>query len=292
MLFWKRVCCWAALFSAAAPLGSNSKFLRALENDTDDLSVLVTSGRTFLGRSTVDTTADQLVLLADYEGVQILRPIAWSRIREIRVHGVIVSIDMMRRELVRRARSQAAELARSSEILPEPAVVVEPGHFGPRVTTAKLTGLREGERLPDRAALSLDFFVRKSRWGMGEQGLELWLLPRDEWGELCAETGQLIVEFHGLRTTDFAASPRAAGLREEQLGSWTFMLREADFRSSGAFARLPFAPHLFRDDTLGSHGRMVVRWIVPGRGILESYRDGVRFRDFEPIRYYGLQRWR
>jgi len=73
----------------------------------------------------------------------------------------------------------------------------------------------------------------------------------------------------------------------ELVERWTRAIAPEDFGSSGVRLRLPFGaitPELQPNWTASSYGLVHMRLAIPGQGVYEDSRDGVRVRPFAPNR--------
>ncbi len=233
------------------------------------LVVNVQSGRTFVGDLDPRTDEDHLWLRMDVESTSIFRPIAWSRVTEVRRNGVVLSATEVRRA--------ATRLESKVE-------------YPPRVASASLLGLLNSSAAGSRAerlTQSVEIFARAANWDRDSafDGLQLSVYAYDELGDLRPSTGRLEVELYGSRAIDFAADSQGAGWRFERLAQWSLAFTADDFASRGLIAKLPFEGFSPETDTrISPEGLLHVKWIVPGQGVYEATQDGIRLRSSSALR--------
>lgn len=116
-------------------------------------------------------------------------------------------------------------------------------------------------------------------------GLYLQLSPVDDAGELVPVRGTVDVELFSARQRKYHEAPQSRGWSTELVERWTLGVEESQLTPQGLLLRLPFGavhPEFSRD--IDDFGLVHVRLSVPGSGVFEQSRDGVRLRTWSPVR--------
>lgn len=95
------------------------------------------------------------------------------------------------------------------------------------------------------------------------------------------------VELFAPQRRTFDLAPQSGGDTLELVERWTRTIAPGDFGASGARLHLPFGavhPELRPEWTASPYGLVHLRLVVPGQGVFEDSRDGVRIRPWAPNR--------
>ncbi len=247
----------------------------------------VASGRQFRGTLDSTSTADQLVLRTEQAGVTLRRSIRWGRVVRATEDGMPVEIAELRGRVQgsgfkvqqelgdgeRGARNRTA-LPRKIEMRGEPpAVFDEP--------------VEEEAPLPRVAMLSFDAAIVNWDSDVETDGVLINIVPLDIYGSLAPVNGTVEVELFAPQRRILEQAPQSGGDTLELVERWTRAITPADFGPSGARLRLPFGaitPELQPNWTASYYGLVHVRLAVPGQGVFDDSRDGVRIKPFAPNR--------
>ncbi len=228
------------------------------------LTVRLASGRDFT--ASVDARTDEMLWLRfSSGGGHILRPIAWERVVAAQLDGQDVEMKELR-GLCARVKSDAP----AKEILP-PAVVV--ANAPPPLV------------VPAIASIRIDAWLANWDADVETDGICVQLQPRDENGDLVAVSGTGEVELFAARQRKYHEAPQSGGWMTELVQRWTERVDAPQIGPSGILWRLPFAAvHPEFSSGVDDWGLVHVRLVVPGSGVFEQSLDGVRLRNWSPVR--------
>lgn len=228
------------------------------------LTVRLASGRDFT--ASVDARTDEMLWLRfSSGGGHILRPIAWERVVAAQLDGQDVEMKELR-GLCARVKSDAP----AKEILP-PAVVV--ANAPPPLV------------VPAIASIRIDAWLANWDADVETDGICVQLQPRDENGNLVAVSGTGEVELFAARQRKYHEAPQSGGWMTELVQRWTERVDAPQIGPSGILWRLPFAAvHPEFSSGVDDWGLVHVRLVVPGSGVFEQSLDGVRLRNWSPVR--------
>ena len=242
------------LFSAIGQLHAGDRML----------TVRLASGRDFT--ASVDARTDEMLWLRfSSGGGHILRPIAWERVVAAQLDGQDVEMKELR-GLCARVKSDAP----AKEILP-PVVVV--ANAPPPFV------------VPAIASIRIDAWLANWDADVETDGICVQLQPRDENGDLVAVSGTGEVELFAARQRKYHEAPQSGGWMTELVQRWTEHVDAPQIGPSGILWRLPFAAvHPEFSSGVDDWGLVHVRLVVPGSGVFEQSLDGVRLRNWSPVR--------
>lgn len=228
------------------------------------LTVRLASGRDFTAH--VDArTEEKLWLRFSSGGGNILRPIAWDRIVSAKLDGKDVDLPELR-GICARVKSGAP----AKEILPAAVGVAE----APLPLAA-----------PAVASIRIDAWLANWDADVETDGICVQLQPLDENGELIAVNGTGEIELYAARQRKYHEAPQSGGWMTELVERWTERVDAPQIGPSGLLWRLPFnAVHPEFSSGVDDWGLVHVRLVVPGSGVFEQSLDGVRLRNWSPVR--------
>jgi hypothetical protein len=245
------------------------------------------SGRQFHGTIDATSTADKLVLRTTDGGLILWRPIRWERIERATINGQPVDVAKLREAAgvgsrnsgvgSRLSEAQRLPLLRKIEIktlvpLSDQAVEEEPPVENP----------------PPRVAMvAFDPFVANWDADVETDGLVVDIMPLDINRYVVPSSGTLEVELYSPQRRTLDLAPMSGGDTLELVERWTRAINPEDFGPGGVRLRLPFGaihPELNPNWSASWYGLVHVRLAIPGQGIFEDSRDGVRIRPWAPNR--------
>ena len=224
------------------------------------LTVKLASGREFTAHVDARTDADRLWLRFSSGGGSILRPIAWDRITAARSDGQDVPLAELP-ELAVKIKSAAPPRSEEFPALPE--------------------------QPPPSSVASIRIDVWLANWDgdVETDGLSLQLTPVDERGNLVPVRGTVDVELFAARERKYHEAPQSRGWSTELVQRWSEGIEQAEVGREGIILRLPFgAIHPEFTSSIDDWGLVHVRLVVPGSGVFEQSLDGVRLRNWAPVR--------
>ena len=118
-------------------------------------------------------------------------------------------------------------------------------------------------------------------------GLLVDVAPLDAYQDLIPVAATVEIELYAPQRRRFDEAPLSGGDTLELVERWTRAVTPADFGPSGARLQLSFGaihPELMPDWTAWWYGLVHLRLVVPGHGVFEDSRDGVRIRPWAPNR--------
>ena len=241
----------------------------------EDLSVTVTSGRTFAGHVDQRTDASTLWLRYGGDNITIVRPIRWERVVSARYGGRDVNLETL------------PELAAHLQTNPSASQRVATPRR--RANSSSTTFAEEAQQAlgmsPRVRSVAFDAFIANWDGDVEADGLIVRIYPIGGDGRVLPINGSVAMDLTAIRATGFYGHPRGRGEVVDRVGTWTKALREDDFDRGVAELRLPFQsrhPEFATD--ISSHGLVHIRLVVPGHGVFESSQDAVRIREFAPLR--------
>lgn len=252
-----------------------------------EVTLVVASGRRFHGQVDPQSGPQALVLRSEALGVTLWRPIAWERIVAAEVQGQPISLVELQQWGLTARRSSPSQVGPS-----RPGEPAEKEDLRPRTPTppasAPATVSRAEQDSSERVVqLSLDAYVANWDGDVEVDGLVVELAPRAADGTIVPVSGTLEVELWGLQRRVFSQSPHSGGDTLERVERWTRAVRPEEVGVSGFRCTLPFGaihPELRPDWLAWWYGLVHVRLCVPGQGIFDASRDGVRLRPWSPVR--------
>lgn len=242
-------------------------------------TVLVKSGRTFVGL--VDARTDQGTLWLRFEHGRstLWRPIEWDRVVQVAVDGDHYSGEEFQRVAAKYAthedsgrRNWIANASQSDETATG--------------NTTEITSTTHRVR-----ALSID--VQFANWDADAQddGLLARVAPLDEFGRAIAADGTLTVDLiamTGKRRPLWPIASHEPDVERPVLESWTFQLSPGDFVDGIATLKLEFAHgDPAANPLVHSLGVVRARFASPGSDLVEAVVDPVRLR---PVAKIGATR--
>lgn len=275
--------------------------LTAFAAASEPARVRLTSGRQLAGEVSPRSSGERLWLVQRSGAAEIARPIAWDHIVAAEFRGLSLTSRELRSLIVSTAAPVAARTAsqqadprdaqqnpfqedpQASEELPLPVVQAPSPTIVDRATFLALT-------TPPVASVRLDAHLANWDADVEADGLAVQIVPVDQHGQVVPVRGALQVELFGVRAVAFQDAPHKRGRSYERLGYWTQQLVPQYIQSDGGWFKLPFqALHPEYDPRVGYLGLVHVKLVVPGAGVFEDSLDGIRLREFAPLRD-GLQR--
>ena len=238
-------------------------FAHSLLADDHLLSVKLASGRKFTAY--VDQRTDELLWLRfSSGGGHILRPIAWERVASAQLDGKSVELNDLRSVC-----AQVKSSAQPQETLPAPILAAKaPMQANPSV-----------------ASIRIDAWLANWDADVETDGICVQLTPLDENGQLVAVSGTAEVELFAARQRKYHEAPQSGGWMTELAQRWSETVEPEQIGASGIVLRLPFsAVHPEFSSGVDSVGLVHVRLTVPGSGVFEQSLDGVRLRNWSPVR--------
>jgi hypothetical protein len=135
--------------------------------------------------------------------------------------------------------------------------------------------------------LSLDAYVASWDADVELDGIVVELAPLSNAGQLVPASATAEIELFAPQRRVFHHAPRSGGDTLELAERWTRAIGPGDYGPAGVRLRLPFGavhPELDPDWLAWWYGLVHVKLAVPGHGVLEASRDGVRLRPWAPNR--------
>jgi hypothetical protein len=243
------------------------------------LEVLLSSGRLLHGVMDVDSTSEHLVLRSDQGGITLRRPIEWPRIEEVKSDGVAVEVAMLREKTIAQVGTAQSD---------------------PKLRTKKLelrgdafqdeTAAHVPLELPPARVAMVTFDARLANWDadLETDGLVIDVAPLDIDGQIVPVSGTLEVSLYARERRILDQAPNSGGDTTELVERWSQPIAASQrFTAYGTRLRLPFGaahPELDSKWRVSPYGLVHVRFVVPGHGVFEDSRDGLRLRPFAPNR--------
>jgi hypothetical protein len=144
------------------------------------------------------------------------------------------------------------------------------------------------EEVPARVAMvNFDPYIANWDADVETDGLIIDIAPLDGDGCLIPSNGTLTVELFGQQRRTLDLAPQSGGATLELVERWTREISAADFGPNGVRLKLPYGaihPELRPDWLAWWYGLVHMRLAIPGQGVFEGSRDGVRMLPFSPNR--------
>lgn len=241
-------------------LGTTSSFLQGEERL---LTVMLASGREFTAHVDSRTDEERLCLRFSSGGGSILRPIAWNRITAARLGDQEIAIK---------------ELKRTCEELKSTSP--------PRVMPANSpASAPTSPSSPPVAFIRIDAWVANWDADVEPDGVRVQLEPCDENGTPVAVSGTAEIELFAARARKYHEAPQSGGWSTELIERWNENVEAKEIDPRGVLLKLPLgAIHPDFTTGVGNWGLIHVRIVVPGSGVFEQSIDGVRLRNWSPVR--------
>jgi len=233
-----------------------------LSADDRPLTVRLASGRKFTAQ--VDSrTDDMLWLRFSNGGGSLLRPIAWDRVTAAELDGKQVELKLLR-DVCKDLRSDASP----KEALPAAAAKSPPPAPAPVVTSIRI-----------------DAWLANWDADVETDGICVLVQSLDENGQLIPVSGTAVVELFAAQRRKFNEAPQSGGWMTELMQRWSETIQPEQIGTSGILLRLPFsAVHPEFNPGVDDWGLVHVRLVVPGSGVFEQSLDGVKLRNWSPVR--------
>jgi hypothetical protein len=245
----------------------------------NEVVVHLASGRQFRGVFGAASTEKQLVLRAVHGGVTLQRPIAWDRITSLAVNGNEIGPARLREMAVGQKGTESAHgrVPQTIELRDE--------FRSPAATFAPISA--PDAPPPHVAMVAFDAAITNWDGDVETDGVVLNVAPLDLDRNLLFVGGTLDVDLFAQQQRTLDLAPNSGGYSLELVEHWTRSVAPNDFGPSGVRLRLPFGaitPELQRTWRVSPYGLVHVRFVIPGHGVFEDYRDAVRTRPFAPNR--------
>jgi hypothetical protein len=248
------------------------------------LLVQLASGRQFAGALDAASSAEQLVLRTNDGGLTLRRPVRWDRVISATLDSQPIALAELKK-LAAEARSLEPAV-RSQGVRRMEFPAAQPSLLEAAEAAAQPVALP----LPPVATISFDAFIANWDGDVETDGLVVDLLPLDQFGQLIPAGGTVEVElFASQRRIMLQHAPKSGGDTFERVERWSQAILPEQIGPSGVRLRLPFGqihPELDLDWLAYTYGLVHVRFIVPGSGVFDASRDGVRMRPWAPNRDY------
>jgi hypothetical protein len=250
-----------------------------------EIVVQLASGRQFRGVLDIGSTDQQLVLRTDLNGILLRRPIQWERIALATMNGQQTEVTALR-ALADQQRSHGSGV-RSRATAPLRRKIELRGTDLSADETAKSQASQE---LPPPQVATVTFDAAIGNWDndVETDGLVVDVFPLDLNRYIVPSNGTLEVElFAPQRRKELDLAPRSGGDTFELVERWTRAITPDDFGPGGARVRLPYGaihPELQPNWTASYYGLVHVRLAIPGQGVFDDSRDGIRIRPWAPNR--------
>jgi hypothetical protein len=246
--------------------------------DDPEIVVRLASGREVRGHMDTASSTQHLVMENTRGGITLRRPIEWQRIDRVTADGQPITVMQLHEMASKRARQQVASRGRTvptktiqlRSALPAAAPLSDAGSTAPKVAT-----------------VAMDPQIGNWDGDVEVDGLIVDVAPLDLDRNIIPTNATVEVEMFAPQRRSFDLAPQSGGDTLELVERWTRAITPADFGASGARLRLPFGavhPDLRLDWTASTYGLVHIRLVVPGHGVFEDSRDGVRIRPWAPNR--------
>jgi hypothetical protein len=244
------------------------------------VAVKLASGREFSGTIDASSTAEQLVLRSDTGGITLRRPVRWERLAAAAIDGKPVEIGDVKRLAEARGRGSGVG-GRGSGVKRIELRDVQP--------TLSPAADKAPPELQPVAMIAFDAFIANWDGYVETDGLIVDLLPLDQWGNLAPASGTAEVELFASQRRTMQHAPLSGGDTFERVERWSQAVELADIGPNGVRLRLPFGavhPEIDFEWLAYNYGLVHVRFVVPGSGVFDDSRDGIRIRPWAPNRDY------
>lgn len=256
--------------------------LSASTGPAEEPSVIIktTSGRQLSGALDARSTSEALVVRSAKGGITVRRPIRWSQVAKATLDGQPVELEALR-DLAMKARGEPSGVRGQGSGVRR----IELRGEAPATETSA-PALAEVPR-PQVTTISFDAFIANWDADVETDGLVLDVAPLDVDGFVVPVGGTVEVELYAPQRRVFHHAPLSGGDTLELVERWTRSLSADQIGSSGVRLRLPFGavhPELDPEWLASWYGLVHVRLAIPGHGVFEDSRDGVRIRPWAPNR--------
>lgn len=260
------------------------------QQSQSELIVQLASGRQFAGAIDRTSTDQQLVLRTTSGGITLWRPIRWERITQATVEGKRVDTGALR-EMAAKARSEAAGNNGQEPVDGKRSLLRKIELRGEAMPAGEAEEEKPADEAlppPRIAMVAFDPYVANWDADVETDGVVIDVMPLDINRYVVPVNGTLEVElFAPQRRIQLDLAPMSGGDTMELVERWTRAITPEDFGPSGVRLRLPFGaitPELQPNWTASWYGLVHVRLAIPGQGVFEDSRDGVRIRPWAPNR--------
>ena len=267
----------AKAFFVAITILCGANLLHAAAEELESTVELV-SGRKFRGFIDGASSNSMLVLRTESAGITLKRRIDWDRVTRLETGGAARDISRLRAEL-----GAAATRAIPARI-PMKLVHLQAWPAAP-VDGNSVDELAQPQ--PRVATVAFDSQVANWDADVETDGVIVDVAPVDLAGNLLPLAGTLEVELFAPQRRTLDLAPQSGGDTLELVERWTRAISPDDYGPRGARVLLPFGaitPELQPNWTASSYGMVHARLAVPGQGVFDSSRDGVRIRPWAPNR--------
>lgn len=268
----------ARILSTCLALVALSVVAAAAKAADPELVVDVASRRQFRGALDGASNSDHLVLRTEHAGIILRRPIRWERVTAATADGAPIEITALRKMAMSRhpAPTNKPSLLTKIEMRSEAPPKYAPTEQQP-----------VAEEPPRVAMVAFDPAIANWDGDVETDGVLIDVAPLDINRRLIPVSGTLEVELYAQQRRTLDLAPQSGGATLELVERWTRAINPEDFGPSGVRLRLPFGaitPELQPNWTAWHYGLVHVRLSVPGHGVFEDSRDGVRVRPWAPNR--------
>jgi hypothetical protein len=243
------------------------------------LELQLSSGRLLHGVMDDASTPDHFVLRSEQGGITLRRAIEWPRIVEVKSDGVAVEVAMLREKTVSQEGSAQSEPKLRSKRLELRGDAVQDE------SAANLP-----VELPPARVTMVTFDARIANWDadLETDGLVIDVAPLNIDGQVVPVAGTLEVSLYARERRILDQAPKSGGDTTELVERWSQpIVASQRFTGYGTRLRLPFGaahPELDSKWAVSPYGLVHLRFVVPGHGVFEDSRDGLRLRPFAPNR--------
>jgi len=254
----------------------------AAEAADPQVVVQLASGRQFQGVIDPASDSGQLVLRTTSEGITLWRHIRWQRVERATLDGQPTDAAKLR-EIVQKERRQGTGEKRGGTLLRKIEL------RGETPTPAPVEEAQPVDEPPPPRVAMVAFDSHVANWDADVEtdGLVIDVMPLDINRYLIPSSGTLEVELYAPQRRTLDLAPMSGGDTLELVERWTRAITPEDLGPSGARFRLPFGaitPELQPNWTASWYGLVHARLAIPGQGVFEDSRDGVRIRPWSPNR--------
>jgi hypothetical protein len=138
---------------------------------------------------------------------------------------------------------------------------------------------------PIVTSIRIDAWLANWDGDVETDGICVMVQPLDENGQLVPVSGTAVVELFAAQRRKFNEAPQSGGWMTELMQRWSETFQSEQIGANGVLLRLPFsALHPEFDSGVDNFGLVHVRLAVPGSGVFEQSVDGVRLRNWSPVR--------
>jgi len=240
----------------------------------EQATIEVASGRIFSGVIDGGSDRDVLVLRSLSGGITVKRPIRWERVVAIEVSGSRRDVAALRAEYSKKPPSATVSSDRKFDIKSWP-----------------VAGSSDGVEnvLPPPQVATVAFDPQIANWDgdVETDGVVIDVTPLNQSGYVVPAAGTLEVELFAPQRRTLDLAPQSGGDTLELVERWTRAIGPENYGPRGARLLLPFGaitPELQPNWTASHYGLVHARLSIPGQGVFDYSRDGVRVRPWAPNR--------